>query len=141
MNDTQKRILAYIIQYKQEKGFAPTVAEIGVFANMAAPSALYNLQRLEAFGVIKRTNGVRGIQTEEGEISYTAKQTEVLRAIRDLRAEAIKVTLDSLAKRLSLSAVTVREHLIRLEQKGVVARNPIQIVTQQTQPAPEQIPA
>jgi len=147
MNIIQTKILAYINSYKQENGFAPTVAEIGVFANMAPPSALYNLQRMEAEGVIKRTSGVRGILTQEGEVSYTAKQFQVIQAIQDLQAGAVKVTLDSLAKKLSLSAVTIREHLIRLEQKGVVSRNPIQIVAKpmqvitQQQPAPEAVPA
>lgn len=125
MNKRQEQILEFVNQFKAEKGMAPTLQEIGVFVGIAPPSVLYNLQRMQAEGVIQRTDGVRGITTQAGEIACTAKQVATIQAIRDLQAAGLKPTLASISNRMGIGEVTVREHLIRMEIKGLVTRNPI----------------
>lgn len=57
-------------------------------------------------------------------MNLTPRQSEVASAIRDyLYLKGYSPTLQEIADRLSLSKVTVREHIIQLEKKHVVRRD------------------
>ena len=59
-SDKQEKILQFITQYTKEKGFPPTVREIGEAVGLKSPSSVqYQLDRLRAEGRIPRAEGNR----------------------------------------------------------------------------------
>lgn len=54
MNETQKKILAYIRRYHKRKGFAPTQREIAAYAQRSVSTINEALAGLEALGKISR---------------------------------------------------------------------------------------
>lgn len=53
---TQKQldVLAFIVSFTRDKGFPPSIREIGTFFQIAPPSVLDHLRALEKKGFIKR---------------------------------------------------------------------------------------
>ena len=53
--ENQKRILSYIEKYSAEKGYPPTVREIGEAVGLNSPSTVHGyLKRLERDGKLER---------------------------------------------------------------------------------------
>jgi len=53
----------------------------------------------------------------------TARQTEVLNAIRSLADEGIAPSVRTIAERIGKSPTTVYQHIVALEAKGLLQRN------------------
>ena len=50
----QLEILNFVASYKREKGFAPSIREIGSYSRIAPPSVLDPLRAIEKKGFIRR---------------------------------------------------------------------------------------
>lgn len=65
MNDTQKKILAYIRRYYKRKGFTPTQREIAAYAGRSVSTINEALAGLEKLGKISRQT-IRSANTGKG---------------------------------------------------------------------------
>ena len=72
--ENQKRILSYIEKYSAEKGYPPTVREIGEAVGLNSPSTVHGyLKRLERDGKLEKAEGssralrLKGVQEVERE--------------------------------------------------------------------------
>ena len=54
LTSKQLEILNFVSSYKSEKGFPPSIREIGTFFKIAPPSVLDHLRALEKKGFIRR---------------------------------------------------------------------------------------
>jgi predicted transcriptional regulator len=65
MNDTQKRILAYVRRYQKRKGVSPTQREIAAYAGRSVSTVNEALAGLEKLGKISRQT-IRSANTGKG---------------------------------------------------------------------------
>ena len=62
----QARVLAFVRLFVAERGFPPTVREIGAAVGLKSPSSVaHHLRSLERQGLIRRAGGARALQTDE----------------------------------------------------------------------------
>jgi repressor LexA len=54
LTSRQQAIYDYVIEFTHNRGFPPTIREIGIKFSIAAPSVLSHLRALEKKGVIRR---------------------------------------------------------------------------------------
>lgn len=63
---TRKKIIDFILAFKKDKGYTPTVREIGSAINQKHPSVVqYHLDKLKNTGVIKRDGGARSVNVNQ----------------------------------------------------------------------------
>jgi repressor LexA len=70
ISERQKRILDFICQYIRQKGYPPTIYEIGRAVGLSSPdSVAYNLKALEHKGYIQRLSGKsRSVKVIKGDL-------------------------------------------------------------------------
>ncbi len=62
LSDRQRRMLRYIRAYIRRHGFAPSVRDLAASCDTSTSVIAYNLERLEARGIIRRAPRIaRGI--------------------------------------------------------------------------------
>ena len=54
LTQKQSEILEFVTSFAKEKGFPPSIREIGIFFKIAPPSVLDHLRALEKKGFIRR---------------------------------------------------------------------------------------
>jgi repressor LexA len=81
LSDRQKNILKYIEDYVDERGYPPSIREIGDKVGISSTSVVdYNLRVLEREGRIRRDREVsRGLELVGGQRSQRQSQPRVLR--------------------------------------------------------------
>jgi repressor LexA len=87
LSERQERILAFIRQFRDERGFPPTIREIGSAVGISSTSVVkYNLERLEEKGKLERSDEIsRGLRLK-GDLAMNeeASAPSRLRAIPKL---------------------------------------------------------
>jgi repressor LexA len=74
INDKQNRILRFVTDHINDKGFAPSIREIGKEMGFASPRAAQkHLEALEAAGYLQRSSTARSIKIVHDQIEAFAK--------------------------------------------------------------------
>lgn len=118
----QQKILQFIGEFIEDRGYPPTVRDIGRAANISSTSVVdYNLRVLEREGFLRRDREVsRGIELprEVGARRIPAALTEVAIVGRIAAGEPIEALEESDRERLLLSPFLAPDGAFALRVKG-----------------------
>ena len=134
MTQRQEQALRFFETYKGQKGYAPTLAEVGAALGVSHQAADNLLARI---GVGRSLRRARGIVTPTeirlgGYFNYTPKQHGVLVCLKT----GLKVAEIARLKAVSHSAIC--QLLDALAAKGAVQRFPLEVLDPAFKPAPKE---